>query len=97
MTGRSCSNPVWKPLRSVRFALRRKSGYHSPYTLGMVYPSYRKGLLHHGPKGDPVHPIMISLPLGKNRWFRIWPPLVRIPSWIARKARGCDAEGFKTS
>lgn len=94
MRDRSCSNPRSKPLRSAQFALQRKTGYISPYSLGMLYPSYRKGRLHPGGKGGWVSPILVKLPFGPQRWFRVPPAAIRFPSWIARKVTGCDAAGF---
>lgn len=78
----------------VKFALRRKSGYVSRYSLGMLYPSYRKGLLIQGSRGEYVAPILLELPFGQRRWIRVWPPLVRFPSWVSRKAHNRDENGF---
>lgn len=81
-------------MRKVQFALERKTGYRSPYSLGLVYPSYRKGRLYAGNTGDWVAPILVKLPFGPRRWFRVWPPVVRFPSWIARKVLRRDEDGF---
>lgn len=76
----------------IKLALMRKTGYVSKYSLGMIYPSYRKGLEIQGPKGEWVAPIII--PLSGGRYINVWPPLVRFPSWLARKARNLTPEGF---
>lgn len=81
-------------MRRFRYALQRKSGYISPYTLGMVYPSYRKGLILQGPKGLWVAPVLIMLPIGPRLWFRIWPAAIRFPSWIARTVNRRNLKKF---
>lgn len=84
-------------MTKIKFALLRKSGYISPYSLAMVYPSYRRSR-HYALAGlntsGHVAPIMVQLPIGGRRWIQVWPPLVRFPSWVARKAQNRDAEGF---
>ena len=84
-------------MKPIKFALLRKSGYVSPYTLAMVYPAYRKSR-HYAMNGlnrsDYVAPILVHLPIGSPRWVQVWPPLVRFPSWVARKVNNRDAGGF---
>lgn len=74
----------------MEFALQRKTGYISPYHLAMVYPSYRKGLLIQGAKGEHVAPILVRI---RKRWYRVPPELIRSPSWVARKVRRLDPNG----
>ncbi len=81
-------------MTKLKFALLRTSGYISPYTLGMVYPSHRRGAAFQRSRGHRVSPVVVQLPFGEPRWIQVWPPLLRFPSWVARKAKGRDAEGF---
>lgn len=81
-------------MQKVEFALQRKTGYISRYSLGMVYPSYRKGRLYAGNTGDWVAPILVKLPLGRQRWVKAWPGVIRFPSWLARKLTDRDPNGF---
>ena len=53
----------------MRYFLRRKTGYMSPYTLGMLYPSHKRS----------EAPIFVTITLP------VHPSLIRFPSWIARK------------
>lgn len=87
------SDPLpWHLSRWVVFSLRRRSGYQSPYSLGMVYPSWRQGLRYRTTKGGYLAPITVSLFGTRPR--TIPPSLARLPSWIARVARSTDARGF---
>ena len=89
-------------MSKMKFALLRKSGYVSPYSLAMVYPAYRKSR-HYAMIGmnrsDYIAPILVHLPWKgptweRTTWVQVWPLLVRFPSWVARKVRNLDAGGF---
>lgn len=62
----------------MKFYLRRKTGYLSPYHLSMVYPSYKANMFHQG-VGDPI---LVEVG-GKSFEVPAW--AIRCPSWVARK------------
>lgn len=77
--------------RLIRLALRRKSGYISPYPLSMIYPSYRSAYRYRERNNGYVAPVMISL-FG-TRFVQISAAVVRLPSWLARVLQRTDENG----
>lgn len=85
----------------VRFALKRETGYMSPYSLSDIYCAYNRGVFYNGRNSGWVSPIYMAVTFnpiwyGKKgaRWIKIAPWMVRLPSWIALQARRNVRCGF---
>ena len=85
----------------VRFALKRKSGYMSPYSLADIYRASLGDVFYKNSNSGYVSPVCIAITFnpvwyGKNgaRWVKIAPWMVRFPSWVALQARRNMRHGF---
>jgi hypothetical protein len=77
----------------IQFALRRKTGYISTYSLPSIYPSWATSVYFFRlGKNSTYSPLMIKV--GSLAWAHIPAWMVRLPSWIARKVQNRDIGGF---